>query len=524
MRATVFVLCLSLLLAGVAPAQDSLNCRLTGCCNTPDYACGVAVAGSHVHKVHAPSLIGPLSASRLVPVAAGQTSWWRTYGGESEDKGYSVQQTTDGGYIIAGHTYSLGAGYADVYLVKTDSSGDTLWTRAFGGADYDWGNAVQQTTDGGYIVTGSTESFGAGVRDVYLIKTDAAGDTLWTRTYGGTDDDCGDAVQQTTDGGYIVTGYTYPPAAWSGDVILIKTNAQGDTLWTRTYGGSSHDEGSSVQQTGDGGYIIAGCTYSFGSGAPYYDDVYLIRTDAQGDTFWTRTYGADRHNEVGFSVRLTSDSGYIITGYCPGPGGTDVYLIKTDSQGDTLWTRTYGCRDYDQGESVQQTFDGGYIIAGYAGPYLVGNQDVYLVKTDASGDTLWTRTYGGQQPDEGFSVQQTADSGYIIAGFAESYGAGGADVYLIKTDADGNAPGVEEPLTRYPAGSTYLLAQPNPFTSVARVPEHETELFALTDVTGRQVAVCKGDRIGAGLRPGVYFLSPVGPDPGKPVTVIKAAN
>ena len=312
-------------------------------------------------------------------------------------------------------------------------------------------------------------------------------------------------------------------------VICLTSIAPAQTSWWRTYGGTSSDLAGCVQQTEDGGYIITGCTYSFGPGTPTYPNVYLIKTNIQGDTLWTRVYGG-ANIDAGNSVRQTSDGGYIIAGYTYsyGNGSGDVYLIKTNGSGDTVWTRAYGGTSDDGGSSVRQTADGGYIIAGTTYSFGAGGYDVYLIKTNASGDTLWTRTYGGTGDDEGESVQQTADGGYIIAGYTSSFGPGTPDstnVYLIKTDSLGNV-GIEEPATRHPAKPTSLLVRPNPYTSVARVPGHETELFALSDVTGRQVAICKGDRIGAGLRPGVYFLSPVGLKRGKAVTttIIKVAH
>jgi len=449
----------------------------------------------------------------LVSLSNAQQRWERNYGGQDDDYGRSVQQTSDTGYIVAGTTYSFG-NFDQVYLVKTNASGDTLWTRTYGGAGGDRGESVQQTSDGGYIVAGYTNSFGTGIQ-VYLIKTNATGDTLWTRTYGGASNDYGYFVRQTTDGGYIVAGYTFSFGN-AYQVYLVKTNATGDTLWSRTYGGTDWDMGYSVQQTSDMGYIVAGYTYFFGN----FDQVYLVKTNASGDTLWTRTYGGTGY-EWGRDVQQTTDGGYIVVGYTSSFGNSgQVYLIKTNASGDTLWTRTYGGASYDYGYSVRQTTDGGYIVAGYTGSFGNGWQ-VYLVKTNASGDTLWTRTYGGAGDDEGYSVQQTTDTGYIVAGYTTSFGDS-AQVYLIKTDANGNV-GVEE--SRQGDRETRrqgerLRATPNPFTSFATLPGHEGERFSLYDVSGRKVGVFKGDRIGEGLAPGVYFLKLADRD-SKPLRIVK---
>jgi hypothetical protein len=363
-----------------------------------------------------------LSAQRI------DTAWTRTFGGSGWENGQSVQQTTDGGYIVAGWTDSYGAGEYDVYLIKTDSLGDALWMRTYGGGNYDWGYSTQQTDDGGYIISGHTWSYGAGSTDVYLIKTDSLGDTLWTRTYGGISYEAGCSVQQTTDKGYIVAGGTQSYGAGEYDVYLIKTDSLGDTLWTKTFGGGSYDLVYSVQQTTDKGYIVAGGTWSYGAGS---SDVYLIKTDSLGDTLWTKTFGGSEF-DGGHSVQQTTDGGYIVAGWTWSWGSEtdDVYLIKTDSLGDTLWTRTYGGSDYDQSYSVQQTTDGGYIVAGGTASYGAGAEDVYLIKTDSLGDTLWTKTVGGSQSEEGQSVQQTNDGGYMVVGQTASYGVG--NIYLIK--------------------------------------------------------------------------------------------
>jgi len=319
-----------------------------------------------------------------------------------------------------------------VYLVKTNASGDTLWTKNYGpGMWQDWSWSVQQTSDSGYIVLETRNS-----TQFYLLKTNATGDTLWTRPYGWQNWAEGRSVRQTADGGYIIAGSTYLDSRYSDQFFLVKTNSSGDTLWARSYGGWNIERGYSVQQTADGGYIATGLTNSFGNG----EQVYLIKTDASGDSLWTRNYGGANW-EWGHSIQQTSDTGYIIAAGTSSFGnGCQVYLIKTNASGDTLWTRAYGGPGYDEGWLVQQTTDGGYIVAGYTASFGDSNQ-VYLIKTNASGDTLWTRTYGGANRDEGYSVQQTTDGGYIVAGSTTSFGDS-SQVYLIKTDANGNV-GIE---------------------------------------------------------------------------------
>ena len=212
-------------------------------------------------------------------------------------------------------------------LIKTDSNGNEEWNQTFGGNDYDLGYSVQQTIDGGYIITGSTWN---GSRDVWLIKTDSNGDEEWNQTFGGPDYDFGVSIQQTTDGGFIITGYTYLGLR---NVWLIKTDPDGNEEWNQTFGGNDDDYGYSVQQTTDGGYIITGATSSFGNGET---DVWLIKTDPDGNEEWNQTFGGN-DDDYGYSVQQTTDGGYIITGATSsfGNGDRDVWLIKTNSGGDT---------------------------------------------------------------------------------------------------------------------------------------------------------------------------------------------
>ncbi len=419
------------------------------------------------------------------PAQPPDTLWTKTYGCSYYDCGYSVVQTTEG-YIIAGWTGFPSS--SDVYLIKTDVNGDTLWTRTYGGNGADVGSSVVQTSDDGYIIAGYTESYGVGDEDVYLIRIDVNGDTLWTKTYGGSNLDIGYSVVQTRDGGYIIAGSTKSFGAGVGDVYLIKTDAKGDTLWTKTCGGSSEDRGFSVVQTNDGGYIIVGETHSYGAGS---SDVYLIKTDVNGDTLWTRTYGGNGA-DVGSSVVQTSDDGYIIAGYTEsyGVGDEDVYLIRIDVNGDTLWTKTYGGSNLDIGYSVVQTRDGGYIIAGSTKSFGAGVGDVYLIKTDAKGDTLWTKTCGGSKWDYGYSVRQTSDGGYVIAGLTFSYGIGipnWSNVYLIRL---GPETGIEEN-SNLTVRSPNLHFGQNPFSTTTtisyQIPARSEISLSVYDITGREI-------------------------------------
>ena len=361
--------------------------------------------------------------------------WNRSYGGLNYEEGRSVQRTEDGGYIITGRTSSYGAGSYDVWLIKTDFTGFKEWDKTFGGENDDVGYSVQQTDDGGYIITGFTHSFGAGGYDVWLIKTDSNGSMEWNETYGGTNFEEGYSVQQTTDGGYIITGRTSSYGAGGHDVWLIKTDSNGNMQWNETYGGPLYDYGYSVQQTTDGGYIITGF---IGTG---HFDVWLIKTNNYGFKEWEKIFGGVAA-DGGYCVKQTADEGYIIVGTTSsfGSGGGDVWMIKTDKKGDKEWDQTLGGSNVDIGFCVQLTADGGYIISGYIFTYGTQNYDVLLIKTDSDGNIEWDETFGASDVEIAYSIELTADGGYILTGRTDSYGAGGNDVWLIKIETDNNPP------------------------------------------------------------------------------------
>ena len=362
--------------------------------------------------------------------------WDKTFGGSSDDAGMSIQQTAEGGYIITGRTESFGSGSGDVWLIKTDVKGNELWNKTFGGSSDDAGMSIQQTAEGGYILTGFTASYGAGEEDVWLIKTDAKGNELWNKTFGGPGDDRGVSVQQTTDGGYILSGAKTSFGAGGVNGWLIKTDTKGNELWNKTFGGSNNEIACSAQQTDDGGYILTGFTDSYGAGG---EDAWLIKTDAKGNELWNKTFGGSSDDES-YAVQQTIDGGYITAGWTQsfGAGGEDAWLIKTDAKGNELWNKTFGGSSDDESYAVQQTIDGGYITAGWTQSFGAGGEDAWLIKTDAKGNELWNKTFGGSSDDESYTVQRTTDGGFVIIGRTVSYGAGGEDVWLIKTDAKGN--------------------------------------------------------------------------------------
>ena len=427
------------------------------------------------------------------PIASAQPAeeWNRTYVGPYYDKASSVQQTSDGGYIIAGYTGPPGPSEDDFYLVKTDSEGVEEWSKTYGGAYSDLAYSVQQTTDGGYIIAGSTESFGAGKDDFYLVKTDSEGVEEWSKTYGGACSDLALSVQQTTDGGYIIAGYTESFGAGERDFYLVKTNSQGKVEWSRTYGGSIDEVAYSVQQISDGGYIIAGYTESFGIGDV---DFYLIKTDSQGMEEWSKTYGGGVRNWA-YSIQQTSDGGYIVAGTTMEIGRKEksyyeenLYLVKTDSQGGEKWSKTYNTEF--EFCSVQQTFDGGYIVAGYRG--IVS----YLTKVDSQGRMEWTTDYRAYGRPILKSIQRTSDGGYILVGDLLSLDS--IDIYLIKLAS-------ERSTSVVPTTSTSSVATPT--DEGVRRPPYVNLYAHKTDVTLGEEVILTLSTVNPITSPGTLIIN-----------------
>lgn len=382
-----------------------------------------------------------VTASLNADAKAPSEEWNRTFGGAYDDYGQSVQQTSDGGYILIGSIKSYMPDMVPRYvghvlLIKTDANGSEQWNRRFEENGLRNVCSFCQTSDGGYIFTGWVNY------EVGLTKTDAEGNQRWDKRLGVTDNDHARSVQQTLDGGYILAGFSHD----TNDAWLIKTDVNGNPQWNKTFGGPEMEYAHSVQQTLDGGYILVGSTHSYGSGGA---DAWIVKTDANGNEQWDKTFGRDGF-DVASSVVQTSDGGYIFAGQIElyGSSNTDAWIVKTDVNGNEQWNKTFGMDGGDMASSVHQTTDGGYILAGnidtaknpdFKGEILYVDYDIWLIKTDASGNPEWSRTFGGLRGEKVHSVQPTSDGGYILAGNTESYGSGGSDFWLIKVESAGAA-------------------------------------------------------------------------------------
>ncbi|MFH1320788.1 MAG: DNRLRE domain-containing protein [Bacteroidota bacterium] len=324
----------------------------------------------------------------------------------------------------------------DTCFSQCDSNQITF-QKTFGGGNQDYiRKGMCLTNDGGYVFAGWTESFGAGDQDVYINKVDNNGTLLWSKAFGGINPDLAQSVIQTPDSGFLIAGITQSFGAGTWDGYLLKLDNTGNLLWSKAYGGSGDERFIRAQNTNDGGIIALGWTTSNGAGST---DFYLVKTDNIGTIQWTKTYGGSNYDEGRF-VQQTSDNGYIITGYGGsfGAGAWDVYLVKTDSLGNLEWSKTYGGPSLEVGTSVKQANDGGYIIVGRTESFGAGNADVLLIKTDTIGNLEWVKTFGGSNIDHCKTVLQTSLGEYVISGLTSSFGSGNYDAQLLKTDGQGN--------------------------------------------------------------------------------------
>lgn len=456
-------------------------------------------------------------------VRGNRTSWERIFGGTESDNGNSLQITSDGGFVIAGSTLaSPDEDYPDMYIVKTDGFGKVLWSKNYGGKFSEGATDIKQTGDGGYVVAGYTDSEGAGGTDATLTKLDANGNLTWSQNYGGNQNDHFYSVLPTPDGGYIAVGSFISESGQNRDAYLVKVNGTGQETWSHTFGGSNGGEtGYSVLLTSDGGYIFAGETTSFGAGG---FDAYLVKTNSSGIEVWSKTYGGTEDDKVSY-LQPTADGGYVMTGstVSSGAGAKDVYLLKTDGSGNLQWSQAYGDVHNDGGSSVKQTADGGYVIVGSTVNRIAGNpqkqySDVYLVKTTSDGVLQWTKIFGSLKSESGSEIQITADGGYAFIGSAGSFSKEN-DIYFLKSNEQGMITSLNISSLEVPESFSLFQNYPNPFNSQTTIRYQLPGEYAVTlnlfDISGRKIKTLVNQNQNAGVHTllfdgdgiasGVYF-------------------
>jgi hypothetical protein len=399
-----------------------------------------------------------------------QNSFYKIYEGPSWEWGWDVSETNDEGYIIVGQV-TTSQNEDDIYVIKTNHSGDTLWTRSIGGIENDYGYSIRQTSDKGYIIAGSKLGSLPEATDdsMYLVKLSENGEVMWSNTYGGSENNSGGYVEMTDDNGFIILSFD----------CLRKTASNGDILWTKPLNYLSSDRyGMGICVTSNGGYAITGNGYW---------DSFLMKTDSNGDTVWLKSYNyyVDMDCE---SVKETTDGGYVVvgsaSGYHPnGPYASDILMIITDSMGDTLRTRNFG---FGYGYSADITNDGGFIITGDCPVNL--NTNVFLIKTNTLGDIIWKKTYDFLESEYGYSVKQTSDSGYIVTGRIEYSSNKKTDIFLLKTDKEGNVNGLPtSSISRYNRND--IKVYPNPAGDILNIQRNENSevLIEILDINGKLI-------------------------------------
>jgi len=358
----------------------------------------------------------------------------KTLGGSRADYGHSLSSTADGGFILAGQTYSYGDTTSDTWLIKTDAFGNQQWTRTMGSDTLDGANSVAQTQDGGYFVVNHTEGYGTGDCEAWMFRTDGEGNILWSQTYGCPGDDVGEDGIETSTGDFIATGVTRI-ADNQGDAFIAKYAPDGSTKWIKNYGGPEGQLGMRIVEAPGGGYVVTGAII-VQAGLP--EDIMVFKTNENGDLLWLKNYGGAGIEEA-YGLIATSDGGYLISGFSTsfGNGDRDAYLLKIDENGTQQWSRNYGGLEDEGAYSIAATA-GGFVATGATNSF--GDPTYMLIlKTDLLGNLLWMKTIGDQEYIKGGSwIVSCNDGGLAIVGTKQKTGTDNSDLYFVKTDSEGN--------------------------------------------------------------------------------------
>lgn len=477
--------------------------------------------------------------------------WQKKVGGSYIEYGAFVTQTSDGGYLAASTTWSTDVdavgnhGQTDCLVVKLSSTGAVQWKKCLGGTGYEQVYSVIQASDLGYLIVCTTNSADGDVTgshwfsECWVVKLAQDGSILWKKCYGGTGDDYGYCIQQTSDGGYIVGGSTNSTDGnvtvnhGGQDFWIIKISALGNIQWQKTYGGSDQETLSSVKQTSDGGYIITGSTSSINGDVTISygnNDYWVVKISSSGVLQWQKSFG-DWGNDSPEAILQTNDGGYIITGGTTstqgmvtgthGGGGfySDGWVVKISSTGQLQWQKALGGSNDDRLRSVIQTSDGNYLMTGYTrsndGDVISShsNEELWLVKiSNTDGHVLWQKTYGGTSDDSGNLIQQTIDGGFVLSGSSDSsngdtspgFGSGRPDGWVVKLTSEG--------LANLEFERSELKIFPNPASTTIKVHNGENQFFdrlIVSDLAGKKILeVTHADQIVIeNLQSGTYLLN-----------------
>lgn len=432
-----------------------------------------------------PVLIIDTFASAQAP----DTIWTRAYGGIEADGVNSFIETGNGAFLIAGFTGSFGQN-GDIYFIKINSHGEWFFENHYGGLGSENAESVTEATDGGYIISGHSRFYGENDNNIFLGKTDSDGNMIWSQVYVQPgSDEYGCSVLETADQDIVIAGYVTHYDPFNKNLLLMKTNDHGDPIWTLEFGTTGgEDVGQSVIGTADGGYVTAGWTTSNGHGS---GDVYLLKTNSDGEQRWYRTYGFTGWEE-GLYVTETSDGGFAIIGRTNsvGNGWWDIYLVKTDSSGIMEWWQTYGGEDGDGGNSVIETPDGGYLLGCYTDSFGPGIENYYLIRTDSLGNEIWHKTIGGSSADYGQKALYSSDGDIYFIGSSWSFGHGSMDIYLVKLEGELTA--VSDQAVPNPGSIQLLQNFPNPFNASTNIrfglSEKSDVLVEIFNILGQKAA------------------------------------
>jgi hypothetical protein len=428
-----------------------------------------------------------------------------TYGGYNDDYARQIISTSDSGYIIVGTTSSFGVDLADIYLVKTDRNCLKEWSHIYGTPAVERGYSIRQTFDHGYIIAGYTNHDAAAGYDIYLLKVDSMGEVQWTKTIGGTDWDFGYGIELTSDSGFIICGKTYSYSNGGSDVYIVKTDASGNVMWQKNYGGSNDESANAIIRDRNNNYIIVGETKSYGAGD---DDVWVLKIDEAGDTLWTKTFGTALF-DAGHAIDTTSDGNYICNGTSYGFRATDttsdMYFFKIDTLGNQLWYQVQGADSSAEEGLVAKEFpDGNLFSGGITEAYGLGKTAYYMLRTDAGGNYLAGCAFGESDYEEGYSIAVGKDNQIVLAGITSSYGCGLFDIYLIRIDTFDfvneyiisshefcdTTIGIDDP----GIGNSVFSISPNPVSTGCTIyygdsnSKHVPYTVKISDVTGKEIS------------------------------------